>query len=102
LGPRPQASLALKVLSPAAWDAVLPDSLVAGRLAELAVAQLLVQARKAADAGDWGAIDRMLADARQRYSHFPWVIEVLESAEEIAHMRDMAGSRRSHLTTRGR
>jgi Ca-activated chloride channel family protein len=86
----PEASLTLKALSPAAWDAVLPDPLVAGRLAELAVAQLLVQARKAADAGDWEAIDRMLADARQRYAQFPWVIEVLESAEEIAQMRDMA------------
>jgi Ca-activated chloride channel family protein len=86
----PEASLTLKALSPAAWDAVLPDPLVAGRLAELAVAQLLVQARKAADAGDWEAIDRMLADARQRYAQFPWVIEVLESAEEIAQIRDMA------------
>jgi Ca-activated chloride channel family protein len=86
----PEASLTLKALSPAAWDAVLPDPLVAGRLAELAVAQMLVQARKAADAGDWEAIDRMLAEARQSYAQFPWVIEVLESAEEIAHMRDMA------------
>ena len=86
----PEASLALKALSPAAWDAVLPDPLVVGRLAELAVAQLLVQARMAADSGDWEAIDRMLADARQRYAQFPWVIEVLESAEEIAQMRDMA------------
>jgi Ca-activated chloride channel family protein len=86
----PEASLSLKALSPAAWDAVLPDPLVAGRLAELAVAQLLVQARKAADAGEWEAIDRMLAEARQRYAQFPWVIEVLESAGEIAQMRDMA------------
>jgi Ca-activated chloride channel family protein len=86
----PEASLTLKALSPAAWDAVLPDPLVAGRLAELAVAQLLVQARMAADAGDWEAIDRMLADARKRYAQFPWVVEVLDSAEEIAQMRDMA------------
>lgn len=69
---------------------MLPDPLVAGRLAELAVAQLLVQARVAADAGDWKAIDRMLAEARQRHAQFPWVIEVLESAEEIARMHDMA------------
>jgi Ca-activated chloride channel family protein len=86
----PDAALTLTAVSPAAWDAVLPDPLVAGRLAELAVAQLLVQARVAADAGDWEAIDRMLAEARQRYAQFPWVIEVLESAEEIAQMRDMA------------
>jgi Ca-activated chloride channel family protein len=86
----PDATLTLTAVSPAAWDAVLPDPLVAGRLAELAVAQLLVQARVAADAGDWEAIDRMLAEARQRYAQFPWVIEVLESAEEIAQLRDMA------------
>jgi Ca-activated chloride channel family protein len=42
----PKRASTLKALSPAAWDAVLPDSLVAGRLAELAVAELLVQARK--------------------------------------------------------
>lgn len=86
----PEASLLLKALSPAAWDAVLPDQLVAGRLAELAAAQLLVQARKAADAGDWEAIDRMLAEARERFAKFPWVIEVLEGVEEIARERDMA------------
>lgn len=85
----PEASLALKALSPAAWDAVLPDPLVVARLAELAAANLLVQARKAADAGDWEAIDRMLADARQRYAQFPWVVEILESLEEIARERDM-------------
>jgi Ca-activated chloride channel family protein len=86
----PEASLTLKALSPAAWDAVLPDPLVTARLAELAAAELLVQARRAADAGDWEAIDRMLADARQRFAGFPWVIEILESVEEIARERDMA------------
>ena len=86
----PEASLTLKALSPAAWDAVLPDPLVAGRLAELAAAQLLIQARKAADAGDWEAIDRMLAEAKERFAGFPWVIEVLDGFEEIAQMRDMA------------
>lgn len=85
----PEVSLTLKALSPAAWDAVLPDPLVVARLAELAAANLLVQARKAADAGDWEAIDRMLADARQRYAQFPWVVEILESLEEIASERDM-------------
>lgn len=32
----------------------------------------------------------MLAEARQRYAEFPWVIEVLDSAEGIARMREMA------------
>jgi Ca-activated chloride channel family protein len=86
----PDATLTLTAVSPAAWDAVLPDSLVAARLAELAAAELLVQARRAADAGDWEAIDRMLAEARQRFAGFPWVIEILESVEEIARERDMA------------
>jgi Ca-activated chloride channel family protein len=86
----PDATLTLTAVSPAAWDAVLADPLVAARLAELAAAQMLVQARQAADAGDWDAIDRMLAEARQRFSGFPWVIEILESVEEIARERDMA------------
>ena len=86
----PEASLTLKAMSAAAWDAVLPDPLVAGRVAELAAAELLVKARKAADAGDWAAIDSMLAQARERFAQFPWVIEVLESVAEIAHERDMA------------
>lgn len=95
----PEASLTLKALSPVGWDTVLPDPLVAGRLAELAVALLLVQARAAADAGDWEAIDRMLADARQRYAQFPWVAEVLESADEIAQMRDMTRFAKESLYT---
>jgi Ca-activated chloride channel family protein len=86
----PDATLTLTAVSPAAWDAVLADPLVAARLAELAAAELLVQARRAADAGDWAAIDRMLAEARQRFAGFPWVIEILESVEEIARERDMA------------
>jgi Ca-activated chloride channel family protein len=86
----PEASLTLKAVSPAAWDAVLPDPLVMERLAELSAAQLLVKARQAADAGDWEAIDRMLAEARERFAQFPWVLEVLESAEGIARERDMA------------
>jgi Ca-activated chloride channel family protein len=86
----PEASLTLKAMSAAAWDAVLPDTLVVGRVAELAAAELLVKARKAADVGDWAAIDGMLAQARERFAQFPWVIEVLESVAEIAHERDMA------------
>ncbi len=76
--------------------------MVASRLAELAVAQLLVQARKAAEAGDWGAIDRMLAEARQRYARFLWVIEVLESAEEIARSATWPGFPKSRCTPRER
>lgn len=86
----PEASLTLKAVSPAAWDAVLPDPLVAGRLAELSAAQLMIRARKAADVGDWAAIDQLLAQARERFAQFPWVQEVLESLEEIARERDMA------------
>lgn len=86
----PEVSLTLKAVSAAAWDAVLPDELVASRTAELAAADLLAKARRAADAGDWEAIDRMLAQARERFAQFPWVIEVLENVAEIARERDMA------------
>jgi Ca-activated chloride channel family protein len=85
----PEATLALKAMSPPAWDALLPDPLVAERLAELAAAALLTQARVAADAGDWEAIKALLAEAQQRYAQFPWVLEVLGAMALLAEERNL-------------
>lgn len=52
----PEAVLTLRAVSPAVWDALPPDVLVAERQAELAVARLLAGAREAAEADDWEAI----------------------------------------------
>ncbi|MCW5886647.1 MAG: hypothetical protein KIT07_00815 [Anaerolineales bacterium] len=38
----------------------------------------------AADAGDWAAIQALLATARERYAQFPWALEVIESLAELA------------------
>ena len=85
----PEAALTLKAVSPPAWDALLADPLVAQRLAELAAARLLAQARAAADAGDWNVIQALLAEAQQRYAQFPWVLEVLGAMALIAEDRNL-------------
>jgi hypothetical protein len=81
----PEVVLQVPGMSPGAWDALLPDPLVAERLAEVETARILQQARDAADAGDWTAIQSLLATARERYAQFPWVLEVLEGVAELAN-----------------
>lgn len=80
----PEAVLHVRGMSSGAWDALLPDPLVAERLAEVETANILRQARSAADAGDWPAIQALLARARERYAQYPWALEVIESLAELA------------------
>lgn len=84
------ASLALPTLPPQAWEATLADPLVAARSAELAAGRMLADARAAAERGDWGAIGRLLAEARRRFADFPWLIEVLAEMDELARQMDGA------------
>jgi len=81
----PEAMLNVGALSPAAWDALLPDPLVAERLAEVETALILQQARDAADAGDWQAIQALLATARARFAQYPWSAEVLDQLAFLAN-----------------
>ena len=90
----PEASLLLGAVSAPAWDVLLADRLVAERQAELAVAQLLDEARTAGEAGDWATIESLLAEAHSRFGSFPWVAEVLTGMAEIARERDMARFRK--------
>lgn len=85
------AQLKLPVLSPQAWEALASDPLVVRRLAELQAGKLLEQARSAARHGDWSAIDRLLQEARQRFTDNPWVQQVLQSMADLAARRDEAG-----------
>ena len=71
------ALLTLPAMPVSAWETVLNDPLVVTRQAELAAAKLLEQARNAAEHGDWNTVERLLAEARQRFADQPWVIEVL-------------------------
>ena len=91
------AILALPSMSVAAWDTLLNNPLVVSRQAELAAARLLEQARAAAEHGDWATVERLLAEARQRFADQPWVIEVLESMAELARSMDMARFRKEAL-----
>ncbi len=84
----PEAVLELKGVPPGAWEVMLADPRVAGRAAELEAARLLEQARAAALAGDWEALDRMLARAAERFAGYPWVAQVLDGLAGIARMRD--------------
>ncbi len=81
----PEAMLNVGTVSPAAWDALLPDQLVAERLAEVETALILQQAREAADAGDWQAIQALLATARARFAQYPWAAEVLDQLAFLAN-----------------
>ena len=80
-----------------AWEALLHDPLVVARQAELAAGKLLEQARQAAEHGDWDTVERLLAEARQRFADQPWVIEVLASMAELARSMDTARFRKEAL-----
>jgi hypothetical protein len=76
---------------------------VISRQSELAAGKLLEQARAAAEHGDWNTVERLLAEARQRFAEQPWVIEVLESMAELAGARwtrPASGRKRSTLPAR--
>jgi Ca-activated chloride channel family protein len=84
------AQLTLPAVSIAAWEILLADPLVVARQSELAAGKLLEQARAAARLGDWQLVERLLAEARQRFADQPWVIEVLAGIAELARLRDTA------------
>lgn len=83
-----EAMLTVKAMPVRAWEALLPDALVAERLAEIEAGKLLQQARAAGAAGDWAAIRQLIEDARRRFADYPWVVDVLEGMDEIARMQD--------------
>jgi Ca-activated chloride channel family protein len=87
----PDATLALKAMSPQAWEALLQDPLVVARQTELEAGKFLDQARAAAEHGDWDTIQKMIVEGRKRFADHPWVMEVLEGMAEIA--KEMDGAR---------
>lgn len=96
----PEAVLELKGVPPGAWEAMLPDPLVAERAAEIEAGRILARAREAALAGDWEALDRMLRVAAERFAGYPWVAQVLEGLAEIAQTRDRQHFSKSALYSR--
>ncbi len=82
-----RASLALQVLAPSAYDALVDDELVVRRAAEVRAAGLMANMRAAALAGDWAAVDALLADAHAQLSGYPWLASVLASMRDVAATR---------------
>lgn len=91
------ATLALKAISPHAWDAILEDSLVLSRKAELEAGRFLQQARMAAESGDWATIEKMIAEVQKRFAGHPWVLEVLGEMAELAKAQDALRFRKEAL-----
>jgi Ca-activated chloride channel family protein len=96
------AALALKALSPQAWEALLDDPLVRSRLTELEAGKFLDQARAAAEYGDWNAIQKMIAEAQKRFADHPWVMEVLSEMADLAKAMDGARFRKEALYSSGK
>jgi len=96
------AALALKALSPQAWEALLDDPLVRSRLTELEAGKFLDQARAAAERGNWDAIQKMIAEAQQRFADHPWVMEVLSEMADLAKAMDAARFRKEALYSSGK
>lgn len=84
------STFTLPTLGPAAFHVLLADPLVTSRKAELDAADLLKQARQAAGYGDWGLIDQLIGQARERFADQPWLSETLTHMAELARSRDQS------------
>jgi hypothetical protein len=67
---------------------LLPNPLVVARQSEIEAGEFLGAARKAAEHGDWQAIQRMIEDARKRFAAHPWVLGVLGHLSGLAKAMD--------------
>jgi Ca-activated chloride channel family protein len=91
------ATLTLQTVSTPVWEALLQDPLVSARLAELEAGKFLDRARAAAEHGDWERIQKMLAEAQQRFADHPWVMEILGEMAELCKAMDAARFRKEAL-----
>lgn len=79
-----RAGLALPAMTPAVFDGLADDELVTHRLVELSAGAALAAMRRAAVAGHWTAVRKLLAEASQQYAGNPWVAGMLEAMRRIA------------------
>jgi len=86
---QPQAC-ALPVLPASAFGAISDDELVLRRMSELEAADLQVKARRAAMAGDWDTVMRLLRKAEKLGSDNPWIAAVVVELRKLAERRDEA------------
>jgi Ca-activated chloride channel family protein len=74
----------------AAYGAIAEDELVARRSAEVAVAQLQVRARSAAQQHQWNEVDALLKQSQKIAKDNPWASSVIEELSQLAARRDSA------------
>jgi Ca-activated chloride channel family protein len=93
------ATLALQVMSPPAWETLLQDPLVVARQTELEAGKFLNQARAVSEQGDWDTVQKMISEGRRRFADHPWVMDILENLTEIAAVMDSARYRKESVYT---
>jgi Ca-activated chloride channel family protein len=81
-------TLRMKAVTAEQWSALPLDAAVLARKTELEAGRFIEQARAAARAGDWAALQAMLAEATQRFADHPWVVDVLSGLAELAQERN--------------
>jgi Ca-activated chloride channel family protein len=84
------AHLRLTPLPAAAYADVAQDDTVVARAREIRAAELLQEARTAAQRHDWEAVDSLLASARAEAGENEWVAATISALQEYASLRDQA------------
>ena len=81
------ARLVLPVLPSDAFEAVAKDETVTARTAELAAAAIQIEARRAAQAGDWARVRQHLEALRVAATDNPWLEASVRELERYADQR---------------
>jgi Ca-activated chloride channel family protein len=101
---RPQSSrtahLRLPRMPQAAFAALPEDELTASRALELRSADLLTEARAAADRDDWDLVEKILARARAQAGDNEWVARSIEELQKYALLRDPRFSKEAYFLAR--
>ena len=82
------AKLELEALPGVAYFALLPDPLTTSRMDEVRVAELQDRVREAAEGGDWGTVDAVIALAMTEAENNPWLMASISRLQLLANSRD--------------
>lgn len=82
-----QTGLALTVLSPSTFETMSRDELVVRRATEIEAASVLTRMRAAVRERNWREVDRLLAEARTRFTGCEWVADIISAMADLAHSR---------------
>ena len=80
----------LPVLPASAFGAISDDELVLRRMSELEAAEIQLRARRAAMAGDWDSVMRLLRKAEKLGADNPWIAAVVVELRKLGEQRNEA------------